>query len=1771
MWPEAHSKHGMEVHSVTHVLSLDYNRRMRSSRNLCGVAVAVCNLSILSVSLAGATGPLGCADWRVLNPLPVAEDLHGVALAAGGRLAAVGDAGTILESAVGLVWQPVASGTDEDLWAIDAVGDRLVAVGDGGTIVVSDSAGSWRGVAPAVEADLRGVAVGPDGLLAVGAFGTVLWSAGGETWAAALVGEDDLAAATWFDDRWIVVGAAGAAYGGTPSAGWQSLMVGIESDLVGAAAIDGLVIVGGDHHEVAGSTDGLTWTWQVPWGGPDVGRWAIASCEGEFLTVYGRQGTAAGRDLDRWTGSSSPRAKFRMEDVVCTPGGAVGVGPGGHIGLSADRWQWRDVSGLGGLDLKAVASDGDRQVMAGTAGTTSGRLWRQGSDAAAVSSWDTSELRDALWDIVVGGNGQEVGFVAVGVGHNPFDNLAFVYWSRDGLDFESTFGGYTFWPHAVTWNGARWIAADPSGGLASSADGRSWERASPAASLAGVSAIAANLDAVVVVTGGGSTAMSQSGASWAVTDHAAPGGLESVVWTGERWVAVGDEGALLTSVDGMIWSAIESGTRETLRRAAVTPWGIVVVGDGGVVLTSADGGTTWQSEVVAPGHDLLSVTAHGDRVTAVGASELILEADCRDESSQPRAAFAWRPVSPRVDQPTRLWDLSTGEVAAWDWDLGDGAMADGPVIEHAWGPAGSYDVGLSVEGPTGQDTASARIDVTPPCSAPAPPTISAPDVVASGDLLAVSWTHPLEGVEFRLDAGPSPQLDDDQSVLSSTGNGTTSPQVLRIPEDFTGRVWIRGRVFRDCGDVVPVSEWSDTIEVVVEPSLDRAAPYGLLLPVAAHTAGVAGTDWRTDVSLVAGERPARTTFGLLPWAGSSASATLRARGSGLVEDVVGQLGAGDLRGGVVIASDQPLVVSSRTFSGGADGTFGQAVPAIPIVALPEGRARLLDLEESPDFRTNLGVTNPSDTSVTVESTFVGPDGEYLGWRKDTLPPGGHVQLNRVLAGVANGPLTAVTAELVVDPPGAEMAVYASVVDNRSGDASLRMPVASDSWRTVAGPQLPPVSGQARWNDVVATTSGVVAVGAAVATWSPGLPWSLHPVADGVQTLAVVAAHGDEVVAFGRGVVDIAAVGTSADGGETWSWVDVADLPSADLAWAGDRWIAVGRALGVSTSVDGRTWDVTRPGGDDLEAVVWTGSEVVAVGEETVLVSTDDGWERVTIAGAGLRDIAWSGHELVTAGDAGLMWSTDGHVWQPVGDLDSMSEVTWTGTQFLAWGHAEGLLHSRDGRVWRQVPLDLGSAYVWGLLPVADAVLVTYPFGQIRWIVPSQDDVLIPSVASVTGAADTDWRSRVALRNGSGDPLLCELAFLERDRDNAQPLTTTIDLPSRSVVTFDDVVESPFGSSTAGALRLSCDGPGLEATSRTFTPRGEGTMGQLVPALPDSALVQPFEVGVIPGLIESGDSQVGARTNLGIVSQCHEPASFRLSLVDRDGRVAWREDLELPAAGVVQVDGVLRGVVDQDRQPAAARIEVVDSWCPFAAWASTVDNRSGDPSFVVATPIAATTLDVSGDGLSLANDRALLVDRLDQAVGTAELPAGNVVLSADGVGALGGADRPLVVLCTWNDRDGRPRYETLRTGQQASGVAGGGPLWCVVPDVGTCADNVGRVDLRVEVGGDEIELSLDAAENCVDVASVDGAASMMPTESQFRFRVWTTGDLGAAEAEPVLLLMQPPPANGWFQSARVLRDGDLLYPSRSFPPEWFAVVLDRGSRDDNTGSSGISTF
>ena len=212
----------------------------------------------------------------------------------------------------------------------------------------------------------------------------------------------------------------------------------------------------------------------------------------------------------------------------------------------------------------------------------------------------------------------------------------------------------------------------------------------------------------------------------------------------------------------------------------------------------------------------------------------------------------------------------------------------------------------------------------------------------------------------------------------------------------------------------------------------------------ARTSGAGDTEWRSQLAVLnIGDRTVEAT------------ASFRAAGADPIEitgaiaagqqlawdDVLGELFevTDEVSGSIQVDGDGPLVVTARTYNQSDAGTVGQFLPGIaPEQAMATGEIGVLSpIAGNQQFRTNVGYINLSDHSCEVRVILHDAAGAQVGSERiRSIDPSGWKQDNDIFAVTGAGSHDHAYAMTDVLTNNCTVWVYASVVDNSTGDPTM---------------------------------------------------------------------------------------------------------------------------------------------------------------------------------------------------------------------------------------------------------------------------------------------------------------------------------------------------------------------------------------------------------------------------------------------------------------------------------------------------------------------------------------------------------------------------------------------------------------------------------------------------------------------------------------------------------------------------------------------------------------
>ena len=340
------------------------------------------------------------------------------------------------------------------------------------------------------------------------------------------------------------------------------------------------------------------------------------------------------------------------------------------------------------------------------------------------------------------------------------------------------------------------------------------------------------------------------------------------------------------------------------------------------------------------------------------------------------------------------------------------------------------------------------------------------------------------------------------------------------------------------------------------------------------------------------------------------------------------------------------------------------------------RARLLLLAGS-----LLALSSCNDGSGGSDTTTNNPPGN------PTNPPAAPLAVV-VVAGDDDSGEIQNTISWTLDATATDYTVYWSNAPGVTESSSVVVPTAAGS-RYVIHSGVDVLPGNTYYYRVQARSAGGDSALSPEVAGTPQLSITNNALSD-------VAWNGvDTLVAIGDSGVILTSPNATAD---AWSDVSLGAVPNqlTGVTWenVNAQFLIVGAGNTVLTG-DGTNWvqeDLGNlPGASNLQDVAWLGDRYIAVGNNaTILTSNADGsfWEAQdagpTLGTTSFNAVAFNNTRIVVVGTNGtILTSVDAVNWdeQVPFDNNDLNDVTWDGNQFVIVGSNDTVLTSADGLAW----------------------------------------------------------------------------------------------------------------------------------------------------------------------------------------------------------------------------------------------------------------------------------------------------------------------------------------------------------------------------------------------------------------------------------------------------------------------------------------------------------
>ena len=216
---------------------------------------------------------------------------------------------------------------------------------------------------------------------------------------------------------------------------------------------------------------------------------------------------------------------------------------------------------------------------------------------------------------------------------------------------------------------------------------------------------------------------------------------------------------------------------------------------------------------------------------------------------------------------------------------------------------------------------------------------------------------------------------------------------------------------------------------------------------------------------------------------------------------------------------------------------------------------------------------------------------------------------------------------------------------------------------------------------------------------------------------------------------------------------------------------------------------------------------------------------------------------------------------------------------------------------------------------------------------------VPGVAHVSGVGGSEWRTALCVTNASAATTTLTLTYTT----GSSSIIRTFRMDAYSVHEWADVAVELFGRTqqSSGSVEIISREP-VMVTARTYNVTEAGTFGQFMPGLDESAVLSEGQIGFLPQIRRSP----AFRTNIGLQNRTALPTTVEVTLFDAHGAALGDViEVTIPPVGWTQVNDVFTEAGAGPCELGCATVVVTTARGQVWAYASVVDNRTGDPTTI----------------------------------------------------------------------------------------------------------------------------------------------------------------------------------------------------------------------------------
>ena len=217
--------------------------------------------------------------------------------------------------------------------------------------------------------------------------------------------------------------------------------------------------------------------------------------------------------------------------------------------------------------------------------------------------------------------------------------------------------------------------------------------------------------------------------------------------------------------------------------------------------------------------------------------------------------------------------------------------------------------------------------------------------------------------------------------------------------------------------------------------------------------------------------------------------------------------------------------------------------------------------------------------------------------------------------------------------------------------------------------------------------------------------------------------------------------------------------------------------------------------------------------------------------------------------------------------------------------------------------------------------------------------LIPAAGHTRGANGTHWITDLTIRNLTSSPHRVAAILTPAGTDgNESAMIARIFIEPAQTLTIRDVVRGIFGFEGACSIELRGPSRSITATSRTYNDSSSGTFGQAIPSYRSPTLSAESPTLFLPGMRENLDF----RSNVGFTETSGRDITFSIDLLDASGVPIGTTRITFLPWEHRQIS--IRNLAN-NFDAGMARLRHEEGEGSLAAYASIIDNRTGDPIYI----------------------------------------------------------------------------------------------------------------------------------------------------------------------------------------------------------------------------------